>query len=131
MTPQPLQQQRESRVVWFEIPAADLDRACRFYETVLATSLNRGQFGPETLAVFPYEKPAISGCLSHSPDHRAAANGTVIYLNADPDLDAALARVSPAGGKVVVPRTALPPGMGFFARIEDTEGNLVGLHAIS
>jgi predicted enzyme related to lactoylglutathione lyase len=131
MTPQPQQQQRESRVVWFEIPAADLDRACRFYETVLATSLNRGQFGPETLAVFPYRKPAISGCVSYSPDHRPAANGTVIYLNADPDLDGALARVNPAGGKVVVPKTALPPGMGFYARIEDTEGNLVGLHAIS
>jgi len=130
MTPQQ-QQQRESRVVWFEIPAADLDRACRFYETVLATSLNRGQFGPETLAVFPYQKPAVSGCLSLSPDHRPAANGTVVYLNADPDLDAALARVSPAGGKVIVPKTALPPGMGHYARIEDTEGNLVGLHTIS
>jgi len=131
MTPQPQQQQRESRVVWFEIPAADLDRACRFYETVLATSLNRGQFGPETLAVFPYQKPAVSGCLSQRPDQSPAANGTVIYLKAGPDLDGALARVSPAGGKVVVPKTALPPGMGFYARIEDTEGNLVGLHAIS
>ena len=131
MTPKPLQQQRESRVVWFEIPAADMDRACRFYETVLATSLNRGQFGPETMAVFPYQKPAVSGCVSHSPDHRPAANGTMIYLNADPDLDAALARVAPAGGKVVLPKTALPPGMGYYARIEDTEGNLVGLHAIS
>jgi len=131
MTPKPLQQQRESRVVWFEIPAADMDRACRFYETVLATGLNRGQFGPETLAVFPYEKPAVSGCLCEMQGHQPSASGTVVYLNADPDLDAALARVEPAGGKVVVPKTALPPGMGHYARIQDTEGNLVGLHAIS
>ena len=55
----------------------------------------------------------------------------MVYLNADPDLDAALARVEPAGGKVVVPKTPLPPGMGHYARIQDTEGNLVGLHAIS
>ena len=130
MTPQ-LQQQRASRVVWFEIPAADMDRACRFYETVLATSLNRGQFGSETLAVFPYEKPAVSGCIIQSKELPARAGGSVIYLNADPDLDDALARVSPAGGKVLVPKTALPPGMGFFARIEDPEGNVVGLHAIS
>jgi uncharacterized protein len=130
MTPQQQQQQRESRVVWFEIPAADMDRACRFYETVLATSLNRGQFGPETLAVFPHEKPAISGCINQQ-GQQPSASGTVVYLNADPDLDAALARVAPAGGKVVVPKTALPPGMGFYARIQDTEGNLVGLHAIS
>ena len=130
MTPQQ-QQQRESRVVWFEIPAADIDRACRFYETVLATSLKRGQFGPETLGVFPYEAPAVSGCISLIQGHQPSTAGTVVYLNADPDLDAALARVSPAGGKVVVPKTALPPGMGHYARIQDTEGNLVGLHTIS
>jgi len=106
-----------------------MDRACRFYETVL----KRGQFGTETLGVFPYEAPAISGCVCLVPDHQPSAKAkcTVIYLNADPDLDAALARVSPSGGSVVVPKTALPPGMGFFARIQDTEGNLVGLHAIS
>src|ERR1700723_3077554 len=93
MTPQQ-HQQRESHVVRFEIQISDMDRACRFYETVLATSLNRAQFGPETLAVFPYEKPAISGCISQIQGHRPGANGTVIYLNADPDLDGALARVS-------------------------------------
>ncbi|MEI9973881.1 MAG: hypothetical protein WDO73_18600 [Ignavibacteriota bacterium] len=54
-----------------------------------------------------------------------------MYLNANPNLDAVLARVETAGGKIVVPRTALPAGMGFWARIQDTEGNLVGLHAIS
>jgi predicted enzyme related to lactoylglutathione lyase len=42
-----------------------------------------------------------------------------------------LERVSAAGGKALIPRTALPPGMGYFARILDTEGNQVGLHAIS
>jgi hypothetical protein len=131
MTPQPQPQQRESRVVWFEIPAADLNRACLFYETVLAIGLIRGEFGSETMAVFPYEKPAISGCVTHSPEHRPASEGTVVYLNANPDLDAVLGRVEPAGGKVVLPKTALPPGMGHFARIQDTEGNVVGLHAIS
>jgi predicted enzyme related to lactoylglutathione lyase len=130
MTPQQ-QQQRDSRVVWFEIPAADMDRACRFYETVLATSLNRGEFGSETLAIFPYEKPAVSGCLCQMQGQLPSTSGTVIYLNADPDLDAALARVAPAGGKVVTGKTPLPPGMGHYARIQDTEGNLVGLHAIS
>ena len=40
---------------WFEIPVADIDRAQHFYETLLARSLQRGQAGPQTLAVFPYE----------------------------------------------------------------------------
>jgi predicted enzyme related to lactoylglutathione lyase len=52
-----------------------------------------------------------------------------VYLNAAPSIDAALARVPAAGGKVVVPKTPLPGTMGAFARIIDCEGNLVGLHA--
>ena len=57
--------------------------------------------------------------------------GVVLYLNASPSLDAALSRVAEAGGEVVEPRTALPPGMGFYAKIRDSEGNVVGLHALA
>jgi uncharacterized protein len=32
---------------------------------------------------------------------------------------------------VHTPKTALPPGMGFFAHIEDCEGNIVGLHGLA
>jgi predicted enzyme related to lactoylglutathione lyase len=42
-----------------------------------------------------------------------------------------LARVQAQGGSVVQPRTALPPGMGFFAHITDLDGNRVGLHALN
>lgn len=131
MTPKEArEQQRQSQVVWFEIPASDLDRATRFYETILGTSLPRATMGPEEMALFPYEPPAIGGCIVKG-EAFAAGSGTVVYLNADPSLDAVLGRVEAAGGAVVVPRTALPEGMGFFARIRDTEGNTVGLHAVS
>ncbi len=36
-----------------------------------------------------------------------------------------------AGGRVALPRTALPPGMGFMASIFDSDGNKVGLHSLS
>ena len=55
----------------------------------------------------------------------------VVYLNADPQLAQVLARVPKAGGEVLLPRTALPDGMGYFAQIRDTEGNRVGLHAMA
>jgi predicted enzyme related to lactoylglutathione lyase len=74
-------------VNWFEIPAANLDRAQRFYEAVLGTPLKRQAMGSERMAIFPYEGD-----------------------NA---------------------KTALPPGMGFFSHIEDTEGNVVGLHDLN
>jgi len=123
------QRQRDSRVVWFEIPAADFDRAIRFYEAVFATTLARAQFGPEPIAVFPYEAPAIGGCLIQAGSLQPG-RGPLPYLNADPSLEAVLGRIESAGGRIVLPRTELPAGMGCFARFEDSEGNLVGIHAM-
>jgi len=42
-----------------------------------------------------------------------------------------LTRAVAQGGSVALPRTALPPGMGFFAHITDLDGNRVGLHALA
>jgi predicted enzyme related to lactoylglutathione lyase len=53
----------------------------------------------------------------------------MVYLNAEPSIDAALERVRKAGGEIVLPKTALPPGLGFFAHVLDSEGNRIGFHA--
>ena len=122
---------RASRVVWFEIPATDLKRATAFYELILVTKLRPENAGNQDLRVFPYEEPGVGGCLMQGPGFQPGANGPVAYLNADPVLEDVLKRVTPAGGKIVVPRTDLPEGMGCFAQIIDSEGNRVGLHAMS
>jgi uncharacterized protein len=59
------------------------------------------------------------------------SGGTLVYLNAGASLDSVLARVIAAGGQIALPRQALPPGMGFFAHIIDSDGNRVGLHALA
>jgi uncharacterized protein len=125
----PKEQQRLSTVVWFEIPASDLARATTFYERVLQMKMRPYQGGGETLSVFPYTEPGIGGALLEKDN--ATGMGSVVYLNADPSLDTVLSRIEPAGGSILVGRTELPPGMGVFARIKDTEGNTVGLHAVS
>ena len=116
-------------VTWFEIPATNLDRAAQFYADVLGVPMKVEQAGSERLSVFPHQKPSVGGCVSVGG--QPSAGGVALYLNASPSLDAALSRVPAAGGEVVVPRTALPPGMGFYAKIRDTEGNVVGLHALA
>lgn len=123
------QQQRNSRVVWFEIPVANMERAQKFYETIFKTKLTQAIFGEERIAVFPYEAPSISGCLIAAPNLKPG-HGPLPALNADPFLDSVLDRVEAAGGSIVHPYTELPEDMGCFARIEDTEGNLIGLHAM-
>ena len=118
---------------WFEIPVRDLDRAQRFYETLFHRSLRREAMGPDTtLAVFPYEQGnGVGGCLYAGTNAPApTTQGTVVYLNAEPSLNAVLARLTEAGGKLLVPRVDLPGDMGAFAHIEDSEGNRVGLHAL-
>jgi predicted enzyme related to lactoylglutathione lyase len=127
----PRQLQRQSRVQWFEIPATDFARATRFYEQIFQVTLKKEQMGPQMLGVFSYEPPAISGCILAGPDVSPGNAGTIIYLNADPVLATVVDRVAAAGGTVLVPRVELPPGMGVFSHIIDTEGNKIGLHAIA
>ncbi len=120
-----------SAVHWFEIPVADLDRAQRCYETLLGRPMRREVMGPHTLAVFGYQG-GTGGCLiAGQAQMKPSSTGTVVYLNAEPSLDAALSRATEAGATVVVPRTDLPEGMGAFAVLLDTEGNAVGLHAMA
>lgn len=119
-----------SALHWFEIPVHDLDRAQRFYETLLAAPLRRKEMGPQALAVFPYDDGAAGGCLMAGGKMQApSADGTLVYLDASPSLDAALARLEAAGGRLVTPKVQLPGDMGVFAHILDSEGNRVGLHA--
>ncbi len=51
----------------------------------------------------------------------------MIYINAGRDLEPALQRIEPAGGKVLVSKTQVGPGMGYYAVFVDSEGNRVGL----
>jgi len=129
MTPQ--QAQETKIAAWFEIPAADLDRAVRFYERILNVKLRREPFGPMELAIFPYTRPATGGALARGEQFKPGETGTVVYLTAEPDLGTVTARVEPAGGKVLMPPVTIPNGMGVFTWIRDTEGNTVGLHAAS
>jgi predicted enzyme related to lactoylglutathione lyase len=126
----PKEQQRQSTVVWFEIPAGDLARATAFYEQILQMKMRPYQGVGAKMNVFPYNEPGIGGAVIESGSTEAG-RGSVVYLNADPSLDAVLQRIEAAGGSVLLGRTELPPGMGVFAQIKDTEGNAVGLHAVS
>ena len=123
----------KSAISWFEIPTTQLDAAQAFYEAVLGSPMRRENMGPSQGAVFAYDmqEDGVGGALMMGPSAPAqSTGGTLVYLDASPSLDAALERVVAAGGRVALPRQALPPGMGFFAHITDLDGNRVGLHAL-
>jgi predicted enzyme related to lactoylglutathione lyase len=114
---------------WFEIPVIDLDRATRFWETVLGTTLKRETFAGQDLAMFPRGgERGVGGALFRDERARPSGNGTCVYLDARGDLDGCLARAQSAGGKIVRAKTDIG-APGFIALVQDTEGNVVGIHA--
>lgn len=114
------------KVVHFELPFDDADRANKFYADVFGWESSK--LGPEEYYLQQTgggdEPYGIGGALIE----RAAAlnrGGTLIVLGVD-DLDAYLGKVTAAGAEIVTPRTAIP-GVGYFANFRDTEGNVVGM----
>lgn len=121
----------ENAINWFEIPVADMARAKKFYSEVLGIAFMEADMMGMHMAFFPSENGngKVSGALVASPYHTPSQNGVKVYINCNPDLSDALARVEKAGGKVTLPKTAIPDA-GFMAFFEDTEGNLTGLHSM-
>jgi predicted enzyme related to lactoylglutathione lyase len=115
----------QNRVVWAEIPVADMDRAMAFYATVLGAPLTMNHEGPFPVAMLPTDnEDGISGNLMPGKPS-TNGEGPVVHLNATCDLETAKARVVEAGGKVVSDIIQIPVGAFFYAI--DTEGNPLGL----
>ena len=70
-------------------------------------------------------RKSVSPSITESPSRA----GTLVYLNADPDLAVVLGRIEKAGGQVLVPKTQISPEFGFMAVFVDCEGNRVALHS--
>ena len=118
------------RVVHFEIPYEDGDRAQQFYKSafdwqlqgmpgmgyVLVTTGPTGESGPT-------EPGFINGGMLSRDDSPSAAPVVVVDVDS---IDEALQRIGELGGETVVGKQ--PVGdMGFSAYVKDTEGNVVGL----
>jgi predicted enzyme related to lactoylglutathione lyase len=115
----------ENAVVWAEIPVTDMDRAKRFYASVVGNELIDNHDGPNPMADFPRAKEQSVG--GHLYPGKPAKNGTgnTIHLSVSGTVDAALERVKQAGGEVVSPVIEIPAGR--FAYCLDLDGNSIGI----
>lgn len=120
------------KVVHFEVPYDDGDRAREFYGSVFGwqlmelpemsyTIVSTGPSDPET---GPTEPGYIGGGMfERSAEFPGRSPTLVIDV---PSIDEALATVVEAGGAVAQGKLAVGD-MGFAAYFTDTEGNLMGL----
>lgn len=129
---------RQVNVVnWFEIYVQDIDRARKFYETVLGETMTEMEVPTDgiddksvRLVAFPFAENSInaSGALVQAAGVPSGGNGTMVYFTCE-DCEIEQSRVEGAGGKVLSPKFAIGQ-FGFCAICSDTEGNAFGLHSM-
>lgn len=83
------------------------------------------------MVVFPSvpDSGKATGALVKSESHKPSMDGSVIYLNANPDMSDVLARIEPNGGTILMPKTHISEEIGYMAFFVDSEGNRMALHS--
>jgi hypothetical protein len=118
------------RVVHFEIPFDDADRARNFYRDVFDWQIQpmpemnytMVSTGPTSDEGMPSEPGYIGGGMMQ---REAPVNSPVLTLGVD-DIDSAIIAIEKNGGTAVGEKLAVGE-MGFAAYFKDSEGNLMGL----
>lgn len=115
-------------IVWFDIPALDLDRAIRFYSAVLGAAVVKEEIEGMALGMLPTPDGGRLGCICIVKDFKPSPDGIMIYLNVGGRLRAAVAAVHANGGTV---QTDVHPigRYGFRSEVLDSEGNCIALHS--
>lgn len=113
-----------SRVIHFEIPAADPEKLSAFYQKVFGWKFDKWPGPMEYWMVTTGKEgePGINGGMMKKPGGIASTTNTIGVDS----VDNAVAAVLKAGGKNIMPKTPIPT-VGYFAYCEDTEGNMFGV----
>ncbi|MGY1704058.1 VOC family protein [Geodermatophilus sp. SYSU D00697] len=118
------------RVVHFELPFDDGDRARSFYKEAFGWQVQEMPDMAYTLVMSgpsgdqgPTEPGFINGGMMAREG--SPSTGPIIVVDVE-SIDVALERVGELGGSTVTPRMAVGD-MGFAAYVTDPEGNVIGL----
>ena len=116
-------------IVWFEIPADDIDRAKKFYNALFGWKINPLPASP--MADYQH---IDTGGADASPDggmiKRMHPNHTITSYVLVPSVTKHMAKVEKLGGSICKPKTAVP-GMGCFAICNDTEKNTFAIWEVN
>ena len=108
------------KVIHFEIPADEPERAVKFYKDVFDWDIDKWN-GPIDywLATTGAENlPGINGAIMERTDEK----GILIAMEVS-SVDEYGEKILKSGGKIIMPKDIIP-GIGYIASFEDTEGNI-------
>ena len=119
-------------IAYFDIPADNVDRAKRFYSSLLGWTIEptKAILDKAAAAASQYQdvltgKPE-EGTIHMGGMYKRQKDETINTFVAVDDIDAVLAKVENLGGKIVMPKWTIN-GVGLVAMIQDTEGNGFGI----
>jgi predicted enzyme related to lactoylglutathione lyase len=104
-----------SKIVHFEVPAQDTARAKEFWGSLFGVQFQTYE-GPVEYHMFQNDDQTGGGIYPQQQGEK----GLITYFNVD-DIDAARQKVQELGGSAEDKEPV--PGMGWYARARDTEGN--------
>ena len=117
------------KVVHFEISADDISRARKFYEGLFGWKMNEVRMDYHLVSTVETDEtgmPKQPGAINGGMMKRNAPGESPVVVIKVASIDEHLKKIPSAGGKVVLPKQ--PVGdFGLYARISDTEGNIIGL----
>ena len=127
---------------WVEIPVKDLERASTFYKNTFSVKIDYAQIEDSKHALITMEG-SVGGILYESENIQ---QGVTIYFHVD-RLNEILENALHFGGEIIQQKTLLKSyntenaglitntmfdgKMGYYAKIKDSEGNILGLHSNS
>ena len=121
-----------NKVVHFEVPADNMDRAKKFHQDVFgwditSVPMDGGTYemvrtGPVDENRMLTEPGFINGGMTMRSEHK---EGPVLVIDVE-NIDEHLSKIEAAGGSVVMPKMAVGT-MGLYARVKDSEGNIIGV----
>jgi len=119
-------------VGWFEIYVQDMERARAFYQNTFQVSLERLESPGLELWAFPplgqMDNPGCTGALVKMAGKDSGTGGTIVYFSCS-DCAVEASRAAQHGGKVHKPKESIGQ-YGYIALVNDSEGNVIGLHSM-
>ncbi|MBL4594908.1 MAG: hypothetical protein JKX68_14005 [Flavobacteriales bacterium] len=136
-----------SAIPWIQIPANDLNRAAKFYETIFDASFFFEELNAIPHAVFKNnggQKELIHGAIIELKDYKNSGQGTILFFDATGNFETIMELIVEGGGKIIkektlitskennssftIPNTYIDNKPGYYAHFLDSEGNRMGLY---
>lgn len=122
----------DNTIVHFEIPADNPERAAKFYRELFGWKINRWEnpngieyWMVETVPTDEKGMPKRQGVNGGLMPRMYPTQQPVNYIAVE-SVDEAVAKAERLGAKVMMGKTPVP-GMGWFAQLNDPEGNVIAV----